>query len=133
MPTFFRFKDSRLWQKAMDMAISVNQVMRQFPEKERSQSGLCSQLLEASIRVPSRIAESDEPFMRHPEELLQQARYHLTETELLLDMARYQGYISFNDRQRIAQQCGDLRSLLNQQIRGIQAPEYVISLRDQTD
>jgi four helix bundle protein len=130
MPTLFRFKESRLWQRAIDLAIAVNHVMRAFPEKERRQDSLCSQLLEAAVSVPTRIAESYEPFMRAPDELLQQARYHLTETELLLDLARYRGYMSHSERQRMAAAGEELRELLNRHIRGLHPPEYVTGLRN---
>jgi four helix bundle protein len=49
------FHDLFVWQKAMDMVVSLYQSTRSFPADERF--GLTSQLRRAAVSVPSNIAE----------------------------------------------------------------------------
>lgn len=49
------FKDLRVWQIAMELALSVYKLTADFPHDERF--GLISQLRRAAVSVPSNIAE----------------------------------------------------------------------------
>ena len=49
------FKDLKVWQKAVDFAVSIYKVTVNFPAEERF--GLTSQMRRAGVSVPSNIAE----------------------------------------------------------------------------
>ncbi|MEX1187944.1 MAG: four helix bundle protein [Bacteroidia bacterium] len=107
------FKKSPVWKKAMDLAIAINHSIRNFPPQEKHHQGLCDQLLQASIRVTSRIAESHQPLTDSPVDMLLRARFHLSETEFLLDVAYYLGYIQEDERVRLHIGASDIREMLN--------------------
>jgi len=49
------FRDLQVWQKGMDMSVSVYEVTSNFPKKE--EYGLISQLRRCAVSIPSNIAE----------------------------------------------------------------------------
>ena len=49
------FKDLKVWQKAIDLAVDVYKAMLQLPNEEKF--GLISQIKRAAISIPSNIAE----------------------------------------------------------------------------
>jgi len=49
------YKELRVWQEAMDLAVEVYDAVKRFPRHERS--GLSDQLRRAAVSVPSNIAE----------------------------------------------------------------------------
>ena len=49
------FKDLKVWQKAVDLAVKVYTVTKSFPAEEKF--GLVSQMRRAGVSVPSNIAE----------------------------------------------------------------------------
>ena len=49
------FKELKVWQKAMELALTVYKLSSTFPDAERF--GLTNQLRRASVSVPSNIAE----------------------------------------------------------------------------
>jgi four helix bundle protein len=111
------YKQSPVWKKAMDLAITVNHTIRKFPDQEKHYQGLCDQLLQSAIRVTSRLAESHEPLTDSPVDMMLRARFHLSETEFLLDLAMHLGYIETEERARIQCDCLELRDLINQLLR----------------
>jgi len=111
------YKHAPVWRKSMDLAIAVNHVVRAFPENEKEFQGLSCQLLQAAIRIPSRIAESRQSFSYQPEEMLQMARFHLSETEFLLEVSLHLGYIPEIDWIRLADSMRDIRELINSSLR----------------
>jgi len=112
MFTHYHFKQTRLWQEALDLAIQLSSAIRNFPESERQPGGLYSRLLETATRIPSRIAESHEPFLQNADELLNQAFYHLLEMESLLDKAAYQGYMDGDTSKPLFIHCLNLREMI---------------------
>ncbi len=49
------YRDLRVWQRSIDVSVSVYQVTRVFPKDEMY--GLTSQMRRASVSIPSNIAE----------------------------------------------------------------------------
>ena len=49
------FRDLRVWQKGMDLAVAVYRVTEAFPKSETF--GLTSQIRRASVSIPSNVAE----------------------------------------------------------------------------
>ena len=117
MNTTSNYKDAYIWRKAMDLAIAINSTVRDFPDSEKQQQGLSCQLIQAAIRIPSRVAESFEPMLHNPVEMLQMARFHLSETEFLLDISAQLGFIRQSDQLRLQEVCTELRELINRMIR----------------
>lgn len=49
------FKNLKVWQKSVDLAVKVYEVSKSFPSEERF--GITSQMRRSSVSVPSNIAE----------------------------------------------------------------------------
>jgi four helix bundle protein len=49
------FKNLKVWQKAVDLAVNVYELTRHFPSEERF--GITSQMRRSSVSIPSNIAE----------------------------------------------------------------------------
>lgn len=49
------FKNLKVWQKAVDLAVSVYELTKSFPTEEKF--GITSQMRRSSISIPSNIAE----------------------------------------------------------------------------
>lgn len=89
--TIRSYRELKVWQKAMDLAVTAYSITRRFPDSERF--GLSSQLQRAGVSVPSNIAEGHavgltKPFKRH----LRIANGSLAEMEtdvLLAERLRY--------------------------------------------
>jgi four helix bundle protein len=110
------YRDSLIWRKSMDLAIAVNHTVRKFPQREREQKGLYSQLLQSSVRVSLRIAESRAPLMDSEKDILLRARFHLSETEFLLDVSYHLGYIAESERGRLVENCQEIRELIHHEM-----------------
>ncbi|ERM81968.1 30S ribosomal protein S23 [Rhodonellum psychrophilum GCM71 = DSM 17998] len=50
-----RYKDLKVWQKAIQLSVDIYQITGRFPKEERF--GLVSQMNRASVSIPSNIAE----------------------------------------------------------------------------
>ena len=49
------FKNLKVWQKAVDLAVNVYELTKHFPSEERI--GITSQMRRSSVSIPSNIAE----------------------------------------------------------------------------
>lgn len=49
------FKNLKVWQKAVDLAVNVYELTKSFPSEERF--GITSQMRRSSVSIPSNIAE----------------------------------------------------------------------------
>lgn len=49
------YRDLEVWQKAMDLVVSIYSLTKSFPDSERF--GLTSQVQRAVVSIPSNIAE----------------------------------------------------------------------------
>lgn len=49
------FKNLKVWQKAVDLAVSVYELTKSFPSEEKF--GITSQMRRSSVSIPSNIAE----------------------------------------------------------------------------
>lgn len=49
------FKELKVWQKAVDLAVKINTITKSFPSEEKF--GLVSQMRRAGVSVPSNITE----------------------------------------------------------------------------
>jgi len=86
-----RFKDLNVWKVAMDLAVKVYNITRDFPDTEKY--GLISQLQRAAISIPSNIAEgSGRGTKKDFAHFLDQARGSLFELITQLELSRSIGY-----------------------------------------
>ena len=106
------YAELTVWQKAMDLAVSVYRCTEILPKEEMY--GLKSQMRRAGISIPSNIAEgqarwSRKPFLLH----LSIARGSLCELETQILLACKLEYL--NDRQQngLMNQCLEVKQLLN--------------------
>ena len=86
-------QDLEVWQKAMDLVISIYRLTAIFPKSEVY--GLASQMRRAAVSVPSNIAEGHglkqtQAYLRH----LAIANGSLAELETQLEIANRLGYIA---------------------------------------
>jgi four helix bundle protein len=85
--------DLDVWQKAMELAVAVYEITRQFPHGERY--GLVSQLQRSAASVPANIAEGKARGTRKDyAQFIAIARGSLMETETYVQLATRLGYIS---------------------------------------
>jgi four helix bundle protein len=116
MNKLIKHKESDVWRKSVDYVIAINHIVRNFPQKEREEKGMYCQLLQAVVRITLRIVESRVPLLESELDLLIRARYHLSETEFLLDVAYHFAYIDIDERMRLNQAGKELRTLINEAI-----------------
>ena len=95
-PPVRNYRDLAVWQKGVALAVESYRLTERLPKWE--QFGLKSQILRASVSVPSNIAEghgrhSRGDFVRH----LGFSRGSLYELETLLHIAHEVGHISHGD------------------------------------
>jgi four helix bundle protein len=95
------YKNLKIWQKSVDLAVSIYNVTKIFPREE--QYGLTSQIRRSAVSVPSNIAEgsgrnSKKEFMNFLS-ISHGSSYEL-ETQLLI--ASRVGYLGQDEYQNIA-------------------------------
>ena len=90
------------WQKAMDFAVSVYELTREFPQEELY--ALTSQLRRAAVSAPSNIAEGAAGRSRQQfSNYLSNAIGSLNEIDTQLELAQSLGYLSNADYKRLYQ------------------------------
>jgi four helix bundle protein len=115
------FKDLVAWQRAMDLAPVVYELIQNFPAIERY--GLADQIRRAVISVSANIAEGQG--RHHPKEFayfLDISRGSLTELESLLIVAFRLKYIDAMKLQNLADQIISIRRPLHGLIQSIRTP-----------
>jgi four helix bundle protein len=110
------YKKTFAWKRSIDLAISVNQITRSFPSSEKTEKGISYQLLQSALRIPNRIAESHSPGLDMRSDMLMLARYHLSETEFLLEFSMHIGYISKLEHERLQSDVNHVRMLINKKM-----------------
>ena len=113
------YRDLVVWQKSMDLVISIYQLCRHFPDSERF--GLTSQLQRAAVSIPSNIAEgygrlNPGDYAR----FLITARGSLMEVETQLQIALHLGYIEDSTGKTTWNLMQDVGRLLNRLTRVVQ-------------
>jgi four helix bundle protein len=106
------YRDLRVWQKAMELVVSLYRETRDFPREELY--SLTSQMRRAAVSVPSNIAEgkgrsSDKDrnlFFCH-------ARGSLLELETQVVIARELGYLEELSGEKLLGLCGETGRMLN--------------------
>ena len=105
------FRDLRVWQEAMKLAVEIYRASGSFPKQE--QFGLTQQIRRASVSVPSNIAEgkgrrTDKDFAH----FLYHARGSLLEVQTQVLLAQQLEYLSEGDAESLLMQASRVGSSL---------------------
>ncbi|HEY0874360.1 MAG TPA: four helix bundle protein [Vicinamibacterales bacterium] len=104
------FRDLKVWQLGMDLAVEVYSATRIFPASERF--GLCSQMQRASVSIPSNVAEGharrEGAYLNHVKIALGSQAELGTEVELALRL----GYLSSEKAESLVSDIDRVRQLL---------------------
>jgi four helix bundle protein len=114
------YKDLRVWQQAVKLALDVYKTTSQFPKHELY--GLANQLRRAAVSVPSNIAEgkghrSDAEFVR----FLFHARGSLLEVETQICLATQLQYMSQAQSDSLMEQTSSVACGLNALIKSLES------------
>ena len=110
------YRDLKVWQFGMDLAIDICRLMESFPKYE--QYGICSQLRRCAVSIPSNIAEghqrdSTKEFLHY----LSITRGSLAELETQIVIAQRLDYLTSEKTQHLLSQMDELSRMLQ----GLQA------------
>jgi len=110
------YRDLKVWQLSLDLAIEICQSLRTFPNHELF--GICSQIRRCSVSIPSNIAEghqrdSTKEYLRH----LSIARGSLAELETQLIISNRLNYIQNDTYNNFMARLGEVGRM----IQGLQA------------
>jgi four helix bundle protein len=106
------YRDLRVWQRAMDLAIECYELTKRFPPGETY--GLISQLQRAAVSVPSNMAEGRA--RHHSGEFLQHismAHGSLAKVETLTQIAARLRYISDRQADEVFGKTAEVERMLN--------------------
>lgn len=90
------YRDLKVWQKGIDLALLVYELSKKFPKEETY--GLTSQVRRAVVSIPSNIAEGNERFsIRDYIRFLRTAKGSLSELETQLYLCMKLNYLATED------------------------------------
>ena len=111
-------RDLIVWQKAMDLVVSVYRESETFPKTEIY--GLTSQIRRAVVSIPANIAEGQGRRLTGEYiQFLGNARGSLLEVDTHLEIACRLGFMSDANHLALAQQLQEVRKLLNGLMRSL--------------
>ena len=106
-----RFKELKVWQKAIDIVVEVYKLTVNFPQNERF--GLTSQVQRASVSIPSNIAEgAGRNSQREFYQFLGIANGSSFEIETQLTVAYKLGYISEDHLNSITPKINEVQNMI---------------------
>jgi four helix bundle protein len=113
------FKDLKVWQTSVDLAVAIYGVTKAFPREELY--GLTSQLRRCSASVAANIAEghgreSTGSFVQ----FLRVAQGSLKELETHLIIAERVGLLPVKDHEALSSQCGEIGRMIRALVRKLQ-------------
>jgi len=112
------FKEYIVWQKAMDLSISIYAVTKDFPADERF--GLTSQVRRASVSIPSNIAEgAGTSTPKHFGEYLQRALGSSFELETQLILSNKLKYVPDATAIKIIDQIIEIQKMVSSLIKKV--------------
>ncbi len=117
MGDILSYRDLRVWQGAMEVAVSVYRFTNSFPKSEMY--GLTSQIRRSAVSIPSNIAEGHSRPSKEYARFLSIARGSLNELETQLELARRIGYLPENKFTKLAQELSIIGRQLNALLRSI--------------
>ena len=113
-------RDLIVWQKAMDLVVSVYRESDAFPKTEIY--GLTSQVRRAAVSIPANIAEGQGRRLTGEYiHFLGNARGSLLEVDTHLEIASRLGFMTSDKHLAIEEQLAEVRKLLNGLMRSLQS------------
>ncbi|PSP06329.1 MAG: four helix bundle protein [Cyanobacteria bacterium QS_7_48_42] len=106
------FKDLRVWQNAMEIAMKIFEITKSFPVKERF--SLTDQIRRSSRSVAANIAESWKK-RRYPAAFvskLNDAESEVAETQTWIEIALRYGYLAREESSYLDQRCDEVSGQL---------------------
>jgi four helix bundle protein len=121
-PPVRSYRDLKVWQRAMELAVECHMLTRRFPR--RSSSGLVAQLERAAGSVPANIAEGNgrrtrADYLRH----LSIANGSLAELETHMLLAARLGLVSPREMRRVLSTASEVGRLLAGLIRALRSEQ----------
>ena len=121
-PPVRSYRDLKVWQRAMELAVECHMLTRRFPR--RSSSGLVAQLERAAGSVPANIAEGNgrrtrADYLRH----LSIANGSLAELETHMLLAARLGLVSPREIRRVLSTASEVGRLLAGLIRALRSEQ----------
>jgi four helix bundle protein len=118
-PVITSYRDLRVWQDSMDLAVLCYQMTGRFPREEMF--GLTTQIRRAASSIPANVAEghgreSTASFVQY----LRVAQGSLKELETHLLLATRLGYLEASVSETTLGRCGELGRMLRSLIRSLQ-------------
>jgi four helix bundle protein len=118
------YRDLRVWQKAMELVLSLYRETRDFPKEELY--GLTQQMRRAAVSIPSNIAEGKGRSTDKDRSLFFcHARGSLLELETQILIATDLGFLNGLVSERLLNLCGETGRMLNALIQSIKIPTKV--------
>ncbi|MEP6637307.1 MAG: four helix bundle protein [Acidobacteriota bacterium] len=118
-PQIRSHRDLIVWQKAMDLVVSVYRETDSFPKAELY--GLTSQVGRAAVSIPANIAEGQGRRLRGEYiNFLGNARGSLLEVDTHLELAARLGIMSSEKHLLLSDQLAEVRKLLNGLMRSLE-------------
>ncbi len=111
MPVIKSYRDLQVWQKGVELAVTVYRMTETFPKSE--QYGLVSQMRRAAVSIASNIAEGHGRTNKHFAVYLGNALGSLAELETQAEIARHIGYLTDIKCAEMIEQLGILGRQLN--------------------
>ncbi len=119
-PQIRSHRDLIVWQKAMDLVVSIYRESDSFPKTEIY--GLTSQVRRAAVSIPANIAEGQGRRLAGEYiHFLGNARGSLLEVDTHLEVAKRLGFISADNHLALAEQLTEVRKLLNGLMRSLES------------
>src|SRR5580692_8668934 len=118
-PPIKSYRDLRVWQESMTLAVECYQLTRAFPKEEMF--GLSSQIRRSAASIPANIAEghgreNTQSFIQY----LRIAQGSLKELETHLLLAERVGLVEKENIEQIIRQCESLGKMVRLLIRSLQ-------------
>ena len=111
-------RDLIVWQKAMDLTVSIYQLTKNFPKEETY--GLISQIRRSSASIPANIAEGQgRRSSKEFQQFLANARGSLLELDTHLELSFRVGYISKNQHNEMREKISEVGRILNGLMRSL--------------
>jgi len=111
MPVIKSYRDLQVWQKSVELTVTVYKITEAFPKSE--QYGLVSQMRRAAVSIASNIAEGHGRSNKHFAVYLGNALGSLAELETQAEIARRLGYLTDSECGELLEQLGTLGRPLN--------------------
>ena len=114
------YRDLRVWEKAMELAVEVHRLTTRLPKKDGD--GLVSQMRRASASIPANIAEGHGrnhlgEYLHH----LSSAKGSLTELETHLSLAERLETLSSDQTQNLLSRTAEISRMLASLAKALQA------------